>query len=249
MSNLAAELKVNYAKFRTHLRNDFRAAEKAIDPDGKVFLDAYGRIASMNAWRANVFLPTIDPGVMGFILEAQNDAISSLAFATVGAWRTSLQGLRSAIENTLMGLYFADHLVEHTLWSAGRYKIGFTALCDYFNSHPAHQGLPSSIDPIPPMKTEYDTLSNAVHGRAPFRMTKDAASTVVCDSSIALRGAYLTRQRETLRCLTLLKLMLFSSHLQGTKQQELRTLLSQMLSNQSKGAIRTHYKVVLSSTK
>ena len=248
MSNLAAELKTNYLKFRANLRKDFAAADKAIDPDGKSFLDAYQRIASMNAWRADVLVSIIDSGVIGFILEAQNDAISSLAFATVGAWRTSLQCLRSAIENTLMGLYFADHLVEHKLWSMGRYKIGFTALCDYFNSHPAHQGLPNSLDPIPSLKAEYDTLSSAVHGRAPFRMTKDAASTVVCDPSIALRGAYLTRQRETLRCLTLLNLMLFSSHLQGTKQQELRKLLSHMLSNQSKGIIRAHYKVILSST-
>ena len=221
MTDLASELKTNYSKFRSNLRKDFVAADKAIDADGKVFFDAYRRLASINSWRADVLTHLIDGEVLGFMLEAQSDGVSSLAFATVGAWRTSLQALRSMVENTMLGFYFADHLIEHRLWLSGSYKIGFSALVEYFKAHPAHQSLPNQIDPIPLLSSEYDTLSKAVHGRAPFRMTKDAASTVVCNPSVALRGAYLSRQRETLRCLSLLHLMLFAAELQGTKQQAL----------------------------
>jgi hypothetical protein len=245
MSDLASELKFNYGKFRATLRKDFVATDKAIDADGKIFLDAYKRLAAINSWRADVLTPLINTEVLGFILEAQNDGICSLAFATVGAWRTSLQSLRSMIENAMLGLYFADHPIEHQLWLEGSFKMGFGALAEYFKAHPAHRDLPNQVDPIPLLRQEYDTLSRAVHGRAPFRMTKDAASTVVCNPSAALRGAYLTRQRETLRSISLLKLMLFSQHLQGTKQQGLRSLLSQTFSSQVKTVIRSNYSVVL----
>lgn len=245
MSDLGSELKSNYKRFRTTLRKDFVVADKAIDADGKIFLDAYRRLATLNSWRADVLAPLINPDVMAFVLEAQNDGICSLSFATVGAWRTSLQSLRSMIENTVLGLYFADHLVEHQLWLEGSFKIGFGALAEYFKAHPAHRNLPSQVDPIPILREEYDTLSRAVHGRAPFRMTKDAASTIVCNPSAALRGAYLTRQRETLRGISLLNLMLFSQHLQGTKQQALRELLSHTFSPQVKTMIRSNYSVVL----
>jgi hypothetical protein len=226
MSDLSAELKVNYAKFRSGLRKDFVAADKAVDPTGQIFLEAYKRLAAFNSWRVDVLEPLINVDVSAFLLEAQSDGVTSLAFATVGAWRTSLQSLRSMIENVLLALYFADHLVEHQLWLSGKFKIGFGALAEYFGSHPAHASLPEMVNPLHLLKSEYDTLSRSVHGRAPFRMTKDAANTVVCHVSIASRGAYLTRQRETLRAISLLCLMLFHEHLQGTKQQALRHHLS-----------------------
>jgi len=245
MSDLSSELQVNYKAFRANLRSDFALAEKALDSDGKAFFDAYRRLAAVNAWRADVLTALIKDEVMPFILEAQNDGISSLAFATVGAWRISLQSLRSMIENFMLGLYFADHPVEHQLWLSGGFKIGFGALADYFKTHPAHHTLTDQVDPIGLLRREYDTLSKAVHGRAPFRMTKDAASTLVCNPSVALRGAYLARQRETLRSVSLLNLMLFGQHLQGTKQQALRGLLSHTFTAQVKMAIKTQYRVIL----
>ncbi len=245
MSDLTSELKANYNTFRKTLRKDFVAADKALDPDGKVFFDAYRRLASLNSWRADLLEKTLDQDASNFILEAQSDGLSSLAFATVGAWRTSLQCLRSMIENTLLGLYFADHPIEYQLWAAGRFKIGFSALATYFADHPSHQALSSSVDPLPLIRAEYDTLSKAVHGQAPFRMTKDAATTVVCNTSAISRGAYLTRQRETVRGISLLCLMLFPQHLQGTKQQALRAHLSILLSAHAKATIKSHYKVIL----
>ena len=245
MSDLASELKTNYTTFRAGLRKGFKSADKALDADGSHFFDAYRRLATVNSWRADVLSAILPDTAVAFILEAQNDGLSSLAFATVGAWRTSLQALRNMIESTLMGLYFADHPVEHQLWLSGKYKIGFAALLEYFKAHPANELLPQNLDPFPAIRAEYDTLSKAVHGRAPFRMTKDAASTVTFDTSPILRNAYLTRQRETIRCLTLLKLMLFANHLERTKQQELRKLLTSVLPPAIRTAVRTRYNVIL----
>jgi hypothetical protein len=245
MIDLVAELSANYNKFRQELRAKFSTTDKALDPKGWLFREAYSRLATINSWRADVIAKISPDEVSEFILEAQNDGLCSLAFATVGAWRVALQSLRSMIENTLAGLYFADHRIEYQLWMSGGFKIGFSPLLDYFASHPLNAKLPSNIDPIPALRREYATLSMSVHGRAPFRMTKGALSTVVCDSSPVRRGAYLTRQREVIRSICLLKLMLFATELTGTKQQELRKLLTAQLPPKVRQSVRGRYKVIV----
>jgi hypothetical protein len=77
------------------------------------------------------------------------------------------------------------------------------------------------------LKTEYGTLSRAVHASAKsFRMISGTAGTTLWKASAASLAQWTARERQTLLGLNLLLMTVFREKLQGAQQQSLRKALS-----------------------
>jgi hypothetical protein len=120
-----------------------------------------------------------------------------------------------------------DHPVELLLWQQGNYKIGFTELIKYIDCHPKLVGKKPGITGIEFLKSEYRTLSKAVHASAhSFRMTKDGKIINLWSSEAAQLNQWRARQSLVMLGLNLLLLTLFAEHLEGARQLTLRKSLS-----------------------
>src|SRR5437870_9984913 len=101
MITLEAEVEANFQKFRTSNKAALLATTAALESQANKFFKSYRRIVSLQAWRSELLETAISSGSLSFFLEAQNDALTSHALAGCGSWRSSLQALRSCIENVL----------------------------------------------------------------------------------------------------------------------------------------------------
>ena len=131
-----AEVEKNFDCFTERWKKEFPRTIAKLDKHRAVYLQSYIRIASMNAWRANVFAETISVGSLEFFAEAINDALVSHIWARFGSWRSALMSLRSCIENTCYSLYYKDHPVELRLWESGKHRPSFAEIHSYLASHP-----------------------------------------------------------------------------------------------------------------
>ena len=111
------------------------ASSTELAKDNSIYLNSY-RIASLQAWRTHLE-SRITEGSLAFFLEAQNDALTSHVFASLGSWRSALKALRSCIDNVLFCVYYKDHSVELDLWHSGKHKPSFNELFNYMENHPA----------------------------------------------------------------------------------------------------------------
>src|SRR5204862_7086402 len=139
----------------------------ALDAHRDAFLSSYSRIASMNAWRSDMLETIVSASSLEFFAEALNDVLISHVFARFGSWRSALMSLRSCIENTCYCLYYKDHPVELRLWESGKHRPPFAEIHGYLASHPDIEPLGSSpVTGLANLKSEYGTLSRAVHASA-----------------------------------------------------------------------------------
>lgn len=146
-----------------------------------------------------------------------NDALVSHVSASFGAWRSSLQALRSCLENALCSIYYKDHPVELLLWAQGRYRIGFAELHRYLSEHPSLVKYELHLTGLDIIADEYATLSKAVHASAAsFRMTDPASMVLLWSNEPAKIGMWAARERKVLEGLSLLMICMHSERLQGT---------------------------------
>lgn len=190
------------------------------------YISSYSRLTSLQAWNSYLLQNLMTSDAHSFFIEAQNDALNSHVLARNGMWRSSLQSLRSTIENILVCHYYFQHPVELDLWKQGKHKIGFTALTDYFENHPniyKHK----KIVGLQLLKKEYADLSQAVHGSSiSFWMgKKDEMPTLMTSDQVSL-GKWETRQKNTLKALNVFMLTFHSSLLSGTAYPALRNAIS-----------------------
>lgn len=248
MKAFIKELEANYDAFCSASNTERQTAVSTLERRRADYRESYFRIVSLQAWRADVLEPRISRDSLSFFLEAQNDALISHSLAKMGSWRQALQALRSAIENVLLCAYYMDHPVELMLWGTGKHRVPFSELIEYFSRHPKMQGLPASITGIGIVKTEYGTLSRAVHASAQtFRMTQGAHTTQLWISDEQKLGPWLTREKAAITAINLVMLTLFRDLLQGAALPGTRKAISLAIPRSKHHDIKNHLKVRLPS--
>jgi hypothetical protein len=225
MSQLRNEVDANHSAFfrdwTTASERNWRALEKST-----VYKESYRRLTAIQAIKAHLVGSQYTPGSAAFFFEAHNDALVSHVSASVGAWRSALQSLRSCIENSLCAVYYNVHPIELELWAAGEFWIGFSELIKFAEKHPRLSHLGAEVTGLRALRAEYAMLSKAVHGSAiDFRMT-DSISNVLLWSADPVKAAmWSTREKRTLEGISLLLVCLHSSSLQGASLTPLRNVL------------------------
>ncbi|MEW5009884.1 MAG: hypothetical protein AB1Y36_11530 [Cycloclasticus sp.] len=248
MNNYIDEVDNNFDRFFISASNDVANVTLQLNTKKDRFKDSYRRLVSLQAWRSEIIDRTIDSKASEFFKEAQNDALMSHSLARQGAWRVALMSLRSCVENILFGLYYCDHSVELEQWDSGEHKLGFTEVASYLNRHPMFKPFTEQQTGIEGIKTEYSTLSKAVHGSSRlFRMTKAGAIEGLNIHSEPDLGAWLTRERSTLSFLNRILIVFFRDDLQGASNQNLRKAISLVIPESKHAEITSQYGVKLKS--
>lgn len=248
-TNISDELEANFDNFTRTWKHDLPNSIQVLEANRQIFIESYGRIATLNAWKNNLvsaLLPNSDESIL-FFAECLNDALVSHVFASFGSWRSALTSLRSCIENCLFFLFYKDHLIELKLWDQTKHKLGFTEMHNYLEHHPSFISIKDkNITGLPGLKEEYSTLSRAVHASAKsFRMSADMQNTSLWKPNSAELGKWATRERAVFKNLNLVLLCIFREHLQGTNQSALRKIIGHTLKNISTSKIKTDLGIVI----
>ena len=227
MASLKAEIDRNFKTFSASWISDQQESINSLSAETARYRQSYRRLTTLQAWRSYVLERHLSDDVIGFFLEAQNDALISHVNARMGGWRIALKSLRSLIENSLRTLYYMDHAVEHQLWSVGRHRVDFRDLTRYLTDHPACEDKKLAETSIATIKKEYRELSNAVHSASKgFRMTAAGKAISLWAGDKAKIGHWVTRERSTLLSINLLYVVLLGQHLQGSANPQVRQALS-----------------------
>lgn len=243
---LLDEITNNFKVFESQWPVDLMTAKDAISTAQSHFVTSYLRISSIQAWRTSIIQKKLDDNSAAFFFESQNDLLISHCLARCGSFRQALKSLRSAIENILFALYYKDHLVELQLWEAGHHKVGFTSLSSYFESHPLIKDLPQNLTGLPDLKSEYSTLSKAVHGSAKvFRMTENLSDIKLWDSNLPSVGKWATREKAVIGALNFLLLGIYRDELSGARHQNLRKTIGLILPKTKHAEIKSKLGVNL----
>jgi len=247
MTDLEKELEANFRDFRTDWTAQASANWKQLG-----FLDfyerSYRRIACLHALKNELVLPNFTEGSAAFFLEAHNDALVSHVNASFGAWRTSLNALRSCIENCLNSMYYRDHPVELELWGEGKFRMGFSELLSYAEKQPRLSCFDNTKTGVQFLREEYATLSRAVHASAvDFRMTDSASSVLLWNTDKARAGMWSTRESKTIEGICLVFSFMFSDKLTGTQLSNLRGMLRFVLSSSKKAILKKDLKITIPS--
>lgn len=244
MSLLLKETEANFKAFNDDWRAEMATVSTELAKGGAIYLASYRRIVSLQAWRS--FLEArISSGSLAFFLEAQNDALTSHVFASLGSWRSALKALRGCIDNVLFCVYYKDHPVELLLWHAGKHKLSFAEHFAYLESHPDRVQAPE-VDAVSTLRAEYATLSMAVHASAKsFRMTKDIKETLLWSDAVDLRGMWQTREQVVLSNINLCLLAIYRRELEAAAAPLLRDAIGLAIPPSKLPAIKTHMKVII----
>jgi len=244
MSLLLKETEANFKAFDKGWRADMAAVSAELAKSSTVYLTSYRRLISLQAWRS--FLETrISEGSLAFFLEAQNDALTSHVFANLGSWRSALKALRGCIDNVLYCLYYKDHPVELRLWHEGKHKLTFAEHFAYLDDHPDRIQV-QEVDAMPVLRTEYATLSKAVHASAKsFRMTENIKETLLWSDANDSRGKWQTREQAVISHINLCLLAHFRRELEGAAAPALRDAIGLAVPASKLSDIKTHMKVVV----
>jgi hypothetical protein len=211
-----------------------------------VFLESYRRICALNAIKKTLVIPYSKKDSADFFLEAHNDAIVSHVSASFGSWRSSLQSLRSIIENSLCSIYYNDHPIELQLWLKGEYRIGFTELHKYMCKHPMISDVGNDIAGLDIIKDEYATLSQAVHASAQnFRMTKSSSAILLWNTDKSQAGMWSSRERKVIEGISLLFVCLHRDSLIGSKNSNLREILKYSITDPKKSALKNKLNITI----
>ncbi len=242
---LKEEIDANYKKFFQSWSKEANGNfEHSKNKEG--LLESYRRLAAFRSLRVNILEGHLLKDAKPFLLEANNDLVTAHVCAHLCAWRSALQFLRSAIENTLRALYYNDHPIELRQWEAGAHKMGFTALATYFQNHPDICDLSKNINGIEILQKEYATLSKAVHASSKlFRMTEGEEGLLLWKRSNEKLSAWSTREKRTIEGLSLLIIALFSEKLTGTKNSATRQVLAFAISASSATKIKVALKITI----
>jgi len=227
MQNYIDEVDSNFQRFFNSLPAGISGTIASLAQQTKIYRDSYRRLVSLQAWRSELIEKIIAPDADAFFKEAQNDALMSHSLARQGAWRVALMCLRSCIENTLYGIFYMDHPIELSQWHTNTHRLGFTETVGYLAKHPFFSGISEQDSGLDLIKSEYATLSKAVHGSGQsFRVTKTGEIEGLNIDSVAELNQWACRERNTLIGLNNVLLTIFRAHLAGATNISLRKALS-----------------------
>lgn len=243
---LLGEIENNFEAFDAQWPTDLTNAITGLAPTKKYFAASFVRISTIQAWRTSVLTEIMDDDSLAFFFEAQNDLLVSHCLARCGSFRQALKALRSAIENVYFSLYYKDHLVELAKWNLGCHKLGFTDLHKYFEGHPSILGKNAKLTGLDVLKSEYATLSKAVHGSAKsFRMTKDLIDIRLWANDAPSVGKWAAREKSVITALNKLLLYTFAKELLGTKNRALRETVGLIMPESTRTSLKTELNINL----
>lgn len=230
MADLIEEIDDNYARFVAAWPKAIYANVESQKEKNALKL-SYRRIAALNALKVDFIQDVYPDGSANFFYEAHNDALTSHVNASFCAWRPALQALRSVLENTLAFLYYRDHPVEFELWKRQKHRIASSELRTYIEGHPVVADSALKFDLVEVIKSEYRTLSFAVHASHPeFRMTDAKGSIQLWKPDDASLGKWSSREKRVIEVCTLLVVLLDQEHFVGAQRSSLRKVLGQVMS-------------------
>jgi hypothetical protein len=225
MPQLEKEIDANHATFFRDWTAQAPKNWKALG-ESKIYASSYRRLCALQALKTHLIVPHYSSGSAAFFFEAHNDALVSHVSASIGAWRSALQALRSCEENALCAVYYNDHPVELELWDSGKFLIGFAELLRYAEKHPRLSPFGLQTSGLATLHSEYATLSKAVHASAAnFRMTDKISDVLLWNTDRVKASMWATRERKVIEAIALMMVCLHSSLLQGTSLTPLRNVL------------------------
>lgn len=246
MQTFIDEVDANFERFFVALPAEINTAISSLDAQQQIYRDSYRRLVSLQAWRSELIEKIVAVDAEAFFKEAQNDALMSHSLARQGAWRVALMCLRSCIENTLHGIFYMDHPVELVQWNAGSHRLGFTEAVTYVSKHPRFNGISEQQSGLDGIRSEYATLSKAVHGSVQsFRVTKTGEIEGLNVDSLQELNQWVTRERRTLTALNSVLLTIFREHLAGAANIGLRKAISLTIPHQKHDQIKSLMGVTL----
>jgi hypothetical protein len=214
-----------------------------------VYKKSYRHIAGLQALKNSIVIPNYDPEAAAFFFEAHNDAVVSHVSASIGAWRSALQALRSCIENVLCAVYYKDHPIERQLWAQSKFVIGFTELLRYCEQHPMLASPGPGVNGLELLKKEYSVLSKAVHASATnFRMTDGAASVLLWSTDGVRASMWATREQRTIEGICLLLICLHSNEFQGARLMGIKEVMSLVISANKRNTLKRKLHITLPSS-
>ncbi|MBI2805144.1 MAG: hypothetical protein HYX68_09205 [Planctomycetes bacterium] len=247
MTAFEDEIDQNWQVFHQQWTSQIASNWAQLKGSSSIFVDSYRRLSSLNALRVYVVEKKLDKDSAAFFLEAHNDALVSHVSASFGAWRGSLQSLRSCVENTLCALYYKDHPIELEQWKTGAHRIGFSDLMAYMERHPALSGVDKTLTGLEMLAQEYSLLSRAVHGSAAtFRMTDQINRILLWSTDPARAGMWQTRERHVVNGICLLLIAMFRNEFVGMKLQNVRDTLYYAISATARSKLKTALKISIS---
>ncbi len=238
MSQLQNEIDANHAAFFKHwtaqAAKNWRVLGKS-----DIYKSSYRRLCAVQALKTYLVTPHYSPGSAAFFFEAHNDTLVSHVSASIGAWRSALQALRSCEENTLNAIYYNDHPIEFELWQAGKFVIGFSDLLRYAEKHPRLARFGLQLTGLSTLHSEYAILSKAVHASAAnFRMTDAVSNVLLWNADPIKLSMWATREKKVIESVSLLMVCLHSGLLQGTAHTPLRNVLNFSISSGSRKRLK-----------
>lgn len=250
MTSLRLELEESFSKLEDLYLHQSKEAFDTLSTEKDIFLVAYMKVSTLQAWRTQVIENKYSNEVSAFFVEAQNDALLSVILARQGFWRPALQSLRSCLENIFVSIYYFDHPVELELWQQDKHRIGFSELVTYIEKHPWIKNSQYKNKSIEIAKNEYKELSRAVHGSSVnFRMTSHDQKSEIWSPRRDKLGAWKTRLSKTIESINLLLVMRFIEELKGTRNRELRSSISLTIVKKDQQSLKIEYGITLLESK
>ncbi|MES0098638.1 hypothetical protein [Mesorhizobium sp. M0019] len=245
MTLLQSEIDANGVQFAKNWADEMSSNMAALAGNSHL-VDSYQRLTAIQALKAGIVAKKYSPGSAEFFYEAHNDTLTSHVSASFGAWRLSLQALRSAIENSLAAIYYKDHPIELEQWTNGDFRISFSDLFKYALFHPRIGPHENHLKTLADLKSEYATLSKAVHSSAKmFRMTDSAGLVLLWSTDNARLSMWSTRHRKTVQAISQLMVTLHAEDLKGTAAASLRSVLYFSIGSSKRAAIKKHLSVTI----
>jgi len=223
---------------------ELAAAATAVRADRRLEV-LYHHGVAVESWRRHLLGSALKDG-LAFWQEAHNDFLLALMHGGNGVWRSSLQSLRSFLENATGAIYFSEHPVEARRFDGGTFRLTWTETREYLKSYPYASPAAFRQRLLAGLTNEYRELSIAVHGSSEsFRMTAGRRFPALVSADPTRIGAWRTRTIRCARAVHLLLLQHFASHLQGARLPALRDDISRILTNSERRTIRQALSIVL----
>lgn len=236
------ELEHNYEVFQDQWLSELNSACED-STKNEYFRESYVRIASLQSWRT-ILQSGVPNYSMLYFQEAQNDVLSGLILARLGSWRISLKSLRSCLENIGRFIYYSEHPVENRQSLLNKHKFSFQEFIKYLELYPHNLSISNNINPIGGMKSEYATLSKAVHSSGErFRMSSHGSLPQMWVDSDSDRNQWIVREKSIVKAINLLFLRFYYEKIQGTVFHDQRLVISEGLPGSSYTEIFEKYQV------
>ena len=245
---LAEELKVASSQFLLDWQTELGRIVQVMSTNETVVQSSYMRMASLQAWKTEFFEATMPMHALAFYVEAQNDAVLSQVLAMQGLCRSSLQAMRSCVENVYGMIYYQDHPIELEQWMQGKHRMDRSEYSSYIKKHPRLQGKLVEDCGVVALDNLYILLNHAVHASSVgFRMAMNPPSlTIAVDDHVRFKK-WNTSHSHLISEINMLLLSIYGNKIAGAAKLGLKRAIYLSLSPRQRTISHRVHGVVLPS--